>query len=252
MNMNEDEHFDERFWNDHNRWPYDTSGYIFFSRAIQKLESAIYPAPLVAPEKGRPDTDEIEAAAIEDANEAYEAAQICRRYKSVKRFIGACRDGILDCATRPKAGGEYRKLGQSIWNTERCLHWFRFCDILLESPYDTEDEAVWSDTKQWLFVTSESLERFASLELVTSPSHTSPYLSPYMALMLGVIHDLGVTQTNQPAVKVLAAEFIKRWREMGNKQPLSARLSQSMATLVRDVESQAGGIKPQSKISRKK
>jgi hypothetical protein len=225
--VNEGEFFNERFWNDSTRWPEDTNGYTFLSRAIRKLESILYSEPLIAPPESPPDADDAEAEVNEEASENYEAAQIARRREAVRNFVRACRAGALTCATRPKLGGEFQELKQSTWNTERYHGWFRFCDISREAPYG-DDEETWSTTKQWLFVTSESLARFVTSERATTPSKPSEHLSPYMSLMLRVIDEMCITPTNQPGVKELVAEFAKRWREMGNGS-LSGRLSRSMA-----------------------
>ena len=247
--VSEDEQFNERFWSDSTLWPDDAPGYIFLPRAVQKLESLFYTEPLMAPPKSGSDIDDEEAAAIEDAFELYEAAQVVRRLDTVKKFMDACRTGTLACATRPKLGGAFQELDRSIWNSELCHRLFRFCDISLEAPY-ADDEWTPNTAKQWLFVTSESLTRFDASEQATGPSTPSRHLSPYVSLMLGVIDALNITPTNQPGVKELVSELGKRWQEMGNKS-LSGRLSSSMATLVRDLESQAGGNKPQSKIKKK-
>ena len=148
--VSEDEHFNESFWSDSGRWPQDALGCTFLARAVQRLESLLYPEPLIAPLESDSDTDEAEAA--EEAFEIYEAAKISRRREVASRIITACRAGTLACVTRPKLGGEFKNLEQSFWNSERCHHWFRFCDICLKAPYDIEDGADWSETKRWLFV----------------------------------------------------------------------------------------------------
>jgi hypothetical protein len=244
--VSEDEHFNERFWSDSTLWPEDTPGYIFLTRAMQRLEGLIYPEPLMAPPKFGSDSDDEEAAAIEDAFEIYKAMKVIRRSEIMSRFITACRSGTLACATRPKPGGQFTKLEQAIWNSERCHHWFLCCDISLQAPYDTDEESNWSTTKQWLFVTNESLARFTAPALGAPPSHTSRHLSPYVRLMIDVIDDLGITPTNQPNLESLKKEFTDRWLKLVNEE-LSDRLAHGMASLVRDPESQGGRDKSRSK-----
>ena len=245
--VSEDEHFNERFWRDSTLWPDDAPGYIFLPRAVQKLESLFYAEPLTAPPKSGSDSDDEEDTATEDAFEIYEAAMITRRNEIVRRFIAACRSGTLACAVRPKLGGPFTKLEQTIWNSERCHHWFQYCDISLQSPYDTDEGSNWSTTKQWLFVTNESLAKFAGYTLETIlPSNTSRYLSPYMRLMIRVVEDLDITPANQPKLETLKGEFIERWKKLTDED-LSDRLAHGMASLVRDPESQGGRDKSRSK-----
>jgi len=243
--VSEDEHFNERFWSDGTLWPEDAPEYIFLPRAVRRLESLLYPEALIAPPKSGSDSDDEEDTATEDAFEIYEAAIITRRSEVIGQLIKACRAGALTCAARPKLGGKFTELEQAIWNSERCHHWFRHCDISLEAPY-SDDELTSSTTKQWLFVTSESVARFSTSEQATSPSIPSRHLSPYMSLMLSVIDALNITSTNQPNLEALKKEFSERWQKLGHGK-LSKRLAHGMATLVRGFENQGGRDKSRSK-----
>lgn len=123
------------------------------------------------------------------------------------------------------------------------------CGAVVAADSDVYEEADWSTTKQWLFVTDESLAQFAAPALETPPSHTSQHLSPYMRLMISVIEDLGITPTNQPNLESLKKEFTDRWQKLANEK-LSDRLAHAMASLVRDPESQGGRDKSRSKINK--
>jgi hypothetical protein len=251
--MDESEPFDDRVWNRRGIWPDDAGGYIFLPRAIEAIENVLYPEPLTAPPQILPDADEKEIVANEDAEEHYEATKILRRSQAMEHFISACRAGRLTCAARPKLGGSFKELERSIWYSELCHHWFRFCDISLKAPYDTEEEEVWSDTKQWLFVKSENLTSVIAPARTMSPPQTVANLSPYMQLMIGVIKDLNITPDNQPNLESLKKEFSQRWKKLRpDDDELSVRLAHGMASLVREPESQAGRSKLRSNAEKKR
>ena len=242
--MNDSEPIDYRFWKNRGIWPGDIGGYTFLPRAIETLENALYPEPLLAPIKVSSGADEEAAWKYERDEEEYEEKKNRRRSETIDHFISACRAGTLISAVRPKAGGNYRELETWFWYSELCRHWFQFCDVSLESPYETEDERVWSDAKQWLFVKTDNLTLYVTPKGVPWSPQTLPPLSAYMQLMVSVIQDLNITPDNQPKLESLMEEFKKRWRPEHGE--VSKRLLHGMASLVREPGSQAGRGKSKS------
>jgi len=229
--------FNERFWTESDRWPGDPVGYVFLPRALAKIERSLCSEALQMPADLAADADDAAFDAHEDAMEEYEKKTIERRILAVNLLVSGCKNGKLVCATRPKLGGGLSALDPSIWNTERYHHWFVYCDLAPDEPYDDADAEVFSEDRQWLFVSNDSLATFTKPAIDVQRNR---HLSPYMSLMISVIDELGISRENQPEIKVLTALFMERWRNFGPAD-LSDRLAKAMATLVRDWESRAGG-----------
>lgn len=77
------------------------------------------------------------------------------------------------------------------------------------------------------------------LNLDTTPAISSGYTTPYLEMMLEVIRELKITRENQGKKEAIAALFEEKLA--GHKTtPLSQKLADAMATLVRLPESQQG------------
>ncbi|HUX80042.1 MAG TPA: hypothetical protein VMW10_09925 [Alphaproteobacteria bacterium] len=80
------------------------------------------------------------------------------------------------------------------------------------------------------------------LTLDTMPTIASGYTTPYLEMMLEVIRELKITRENQGKKEAIAALFEEKLA--GHKTtPLSQKLADAMATLVRLPESQQGRAK---------
>jgi len=80
------------------------------------------------------------------------------------------------------------------------------------------------------------------LTLDTTPAISSGYTTPYLEMMLEVIRELKITRENQGKKEAIAALFEEKLA--GHKTtPLSQKLADAMATLVRLPESQQGRAK---------
>jgi hypothetical protein len=241
--MNDDEFFDDRFWDKEIVWPFDTESYVFLARVIKQLETEIYSEPLAAPRAPRDDMSEEEAEEIEDEQDEFEQKRIARRREAVSHFLSAYRDGKFMCATLAKAGGEFIRLSAPIWFSENCDHWFRFCDF-----YSSHEDKGWSSDRPWIFVARDSVDKFFNKATSLAVSPSSQHYSPYMRLMMEVVHDLKIGPDNQPKAEELSREFKQRWEKYGHGE-LSEHLAMSMVTLVREYESRRGGNKKQKKPS---
>ena len=146
---------------------------------------------------------------------------------SVARMVAEqCELGNLIAAARPKRGGEIKKLEQHDWNGDDLSSRFFRCEM--------------SDLDCWILLDRKSLDQFLITQPhAVSPLGSAPYLSPYLRLMLSVSAAMQVTPDNQPIKKTVEHELVKRWS--GTK--LSDHLVKTMATLIRDPESQRGRAK---------
>jgi hypothetical protein len=148
---------------------------------------------------------------------------------------------------RPKNTEEFHKLTEPIWFSEKCDHWFRFCD------YSAGGDSSWSNDKPWIFVTRDSLDKyFGEISATENTPSNLQHHSPYLRLMIEVSRDLAINPENQPLLKNLVNEFISRWSKSGHEKKLTERLAKVMATLVREPKSQRGGIRKAKKSDSKR
>jgi hypothetical protein len=245
----EEQLFDPSFWEYPADWPRDPPGYVFLARAFDEIGRAAhgerwnYVKP-AEPEDPPDDCDDDVWAAYERADEQYERAREQAKAdfqstrESVARMIAEqCELGNLVTAARPKRGGEVTELGQHHWNIEDLRIRFLRCEISLDHPFA---EHRLSQNDCWIYVKRGDLDSF----LMTQPHGTSSlggdqYLSPYLRVMLAVSAKMGITAANQPKKTVVVEEIRSAWR----LNPLSANLIETMATLIRDPESQRGKAK---------
>jgi hypothetical protein len=240
--MHDDEYFNARFWQDEGVWPRDDGNYIFLARAIQRIDTLIHTEPLDRPPELRNDMKEEEWSRVEDEQESYENALLCRRRDAVARFVEAYRQGSFQLFTRPKGGNEtqFSRLSEPIWYSENCDHWFHFCDF-----HSDDGDLTWSNSRPWIFVTRDGFEaRFGRSSFIENklPQPTDQ-LSPYLRLMIEVVRDLDIGPQNQPKAEIIKKEFVSRWDSSKHKIDLTDHLANSMVTLVREPSSQKGGNK---------
>jgi hypothetical protein len=146
--------------------------------------------------------------------------------------------GHLVGAVRPKEGGEMTDLPAKMWNAENLEHRFHRCQMSLKHPFSTLTKSK-SDT-HWIFLNRESLDKYL-VEQPHGPISTQPpeHISPYLRVMLSVTERMGITPDNQPNKDSVIAEIKKTWAGA----PLSKKLTEVMATLIREPESQRGSAK---------
>jgi hypothetical protein len=234
--MDDEDYFDEKFWRNNADWPRDREDGVFLARVILKIENEMNPEPLSEPAELRSDLSEAEFEQMEDAEAEYEAEFLRRRRQAVEKFIASYRAAKFECFKVSKTGEEVQALPEPIWASQRCDHWFRYCDFAPDSSH-----GGWSNAKPWLFVTKSSFESYFGKP--TAPlglSNTVTHYSPYMLLMMEVIRDWEIDPGYQPTTTSLNEEFVRRWKERSGTK-LSAKLASAMATLVREVESGKGG-----------
>jgi hypothetical protein len=230
--MNDEEFFDEKVWEHEDLWPRERSGAVFLAHVILKIEKAMNPEPLAAPPESSHDLSEAESDAIEDAEAAYEAERLRRRREAVKQFVAAYKAGKFVCVKVPKNGEKIVDVSISIpnWFSETCDHWFRACE------YSIERDDGFSTGHPWVFVTKESVEAYFSAPPV-SPDASLHY-SPYLRLMMEVIRALKIDPENQPKVMELQQEFRARWPKYGKGEKITTNKLRSLATFVREIESE--------------
>lgn len=269
----------ERFWIDRHTWPNDPKDHVFFGRAIDELGRAIYgnawtgneytvglrQLPPQLPEylaeqrlgyqllkKHRPDmvlpqansfgtpheslTLEQWAAAVAIYNPVMNEIKCALERKAVveDELVKRCEAKELIAYHRPTFGGELRPIPASWWCTEVNHNRFVMCQINPRRPF--EDDYSGEDFA-WIFLARDSLDRCLSLLPHWQPGATQGHLSPYLRAMLFVARSLDITVDNQPKKDVVVEELRQAW---GNNPPLSSRLIDAMATLLREPESQSG------------
>jgi hypothetical protein len=143
----------------------------------------------------------------------------------VARLIAEqCENGVLvTFARRPE--GEMSQLEWHRWNVDDLSCRFFRCEIWMEGERCS------------LFVNRSSLDQFmATQPYAKSSPMKAQHLSPYLKLMLSVSAAMKITPENQPAKKLLEHQLEMKW----SGGPLSNKLLGTMATLIREPESQLG------------
>lgn len=170
-------------------------------------------------------------------------AELCERAHEVRVEIAErCESGELETAYRKRLGGAMHRIPKDWWNTER--YWYRFgsCQIIPEDPFELPRD---DDRAAWIFITTDSLNRYLVSQPYSRSAASGPvHLSPYMRLMLSVSEALELSSENQPKKEVVVAALREAWT---GAMPLSAKLAEAMATLLRQPESQLGRAKKGAK-----
>ncbi len=156
------------------------------------------------------------------------------------KIVEAGESGALTIGARPIRGGEPEAMPRDLWFTDNYAVRFKSLTIDPAQPFS---EALPDRTSaHHLFVKSDNLEAFLSekpaLTSASSGNSNADSLSPYLRLMLEVHDHLGITSALQPKKASIALEIASRWSAYN--LPASAILMKSMATLLREPESQAG------------
>ncbi len=227
--LDEKQLFDRSFWNSPEKWPHDPPGFVFLARAFDEIGRAIHGDQWNEPEcPEEPENDEDENAweAYERAEEAFERLkfELAERKVGVARIIAKqCeKEKVVTAARRPQ--GEMVPLQWHRWNVDDLRTRFFRCEMCLEGEPCS------------LFVTRDSLDQFIAQPYAVSSPRKAQHLSPYLKVMLSVSAALEITPENQPAKRLVEGELEKRW----NGGPLSQKLLGTMATLIRERESQLG------------
>jgi hypothetical protein len=235
--LDEKQLFDRSFWSSPEKWPHDPPGSVFLARAFDEIGRAIHGDQWNEPEyPEEPENDEDENAweAYERAEEAFERL----KFKLAERKVGVARiiakqceeEKVVTAARRPQ--GEMVPLQWHRWNVDDLRTRFFRCEMCLEGE------------RCWLFVTRDSLAQFIATQpyAVSSPLN-APHLSPYLKVMLSVSAAMEISPENQPAKKLVEYELEKKW----NGGTLSKKLLGTMATLIREPESQLGRARKKQK-----
>ena len=231
-----DINYDDRTWENPNRWPDDAVEYVFLARAISQIAAITNEDVAEANPAASSGDAYANDGGAEDQQEITDEGLLLKRRRAIDVFVKACKAGQLLCATRRKLGGSFEELPSSVWNTEAYKHWFHSCEISIKSPY-VENEF---DDKHWLFVEAKSLRAFrGSMPEGGHQTKSEQHLSPYLRLMIDVVTDWHISPGTQPTIAALVAEFQDRWRRQRGDD-LSARLAKAMASLVREEESRTG------------
>lgn len=162
-----------------------------------------------------------------------------RRLVAVQReIIKRCESGELVAAYRPSLGGAMTFMKPEWWNTDHWSPRFFACEFDPMRPFSPGTVGA-SYCK--IFIQGNSLERLLLSKPFSELTHsTLGHISPYLKLMLFVASKWKVTPENQPPKLALEAEIKTTW---SGTQPLSDRLANAMATLIREPEIQAGRTK---------
>jgi hypothetical protein len=157
------------------------------------------------------------------------------RIDTVRReIVKGCEAGELVTTVRPVIGGDMKALSSSVWNTESWQVRFVCCQIDPKFPYASRAHR---NDYSWIFLTSASLEKFLlSQPFANITLSDEQHLSPYLRVMLGVAKNLKITPANQPKKDVVVEEIRRLWRG----SPLSEKMIETMATILREPESQLG------------
>jgi len=240
-----------QFWHTPREWPHDPPGYVFLARAFSEIGRAIFGEKWSGeenPPKGKladPQiekklqelADDDEFIPLEEVEQDEEADEHHRMWVTVKDdFLKQCLAGRLVCAVRPKEGGEMTDLPTNMWNAENLEQRFRHCQMSLKRPF----ASLPISDPHWIFLKRESLDKY----LVGQPygpisTPTPKHISPYLRFMLLVTERMGITPDNQPNKDKVIAEIKKTW----TGSLLSKKLTDVMATLIREPESQRGSAK---------
>jgi len=235
------------FWRTPDEWPNDPPGYVFLARGFHEIGRALFGdewpreesptktkltlAQLI--EESRELTDD--ELSKDDEDEAADAHH--RMWVAVKdEIVKQCVEGRLISGVRPIEGGKISNLKPEMWNAENLERRFGRCQMSTKDPFATGP----TPANHWIFLQRESLDKY----LIGQPhsraaTQTPNHISPYLKVMLGVTKSMGITPDNQPKKEEVVTEIRKAW--VG--PPLSKRIVDVMATLVREPESQLGRAK---------
>ena len=171
--------------------------------------------------------------------ELQEAAPRLRRFARVKQVIArAGESGALAFSARPVRGGAMYVVPREHWNTD---NWEPRFTIGQYNPSDPYGAAFAGEKFYCLFVEEESLATLvvalSGAPVAESAAGPEATLSPYLRFMLALSRRLNLSPENQIPKAALEAEIKNAWR---GDPPLSERLVQAMATLMREPESQLG------------
>jgi hypothetical protein len=239
-----------RFGRARNKWPNDPPGYVFLARAFNEIGPAIFAEKwpkkekptetqftlaqtLDAPEKLS--VDELDASDILHDQESNDTERMHRAVKD--KVVKGCFEGCLVSAVRAKEGGKMKKLEPEMWNAENLDYRFPRCEMSLATPFK---KSPFPET-HWIFLERESLDRFLATQLYSpnAISTTDHHMSPYLRAMLAVTESLQITPQHQPKKELVIDEIKRVW----SGKPLSNKLVDTMATLIREPESQLGRAK---------
>jgi|GEM_PF-5066520 len=149
-------------------------------------------------------------------------------------IVKRCESGELIATTRAIEGGPMKVVPKVAWNTDRWRYRFVLCQMNPSAPYERK---FTSSQHCWVFVTDESLEKLLS----TKPSakigsKDVSRFSPYVRTLLVVAKELAISPSNQPKKEEVITAILDRWPG----KPLSKRVLNAMATILREPESQLG------------
>lgn len=162
-------------------------------------------------------------------------AKIDRFLSVAREIVTECESGKIRTAHRSPYGGAMSPMDRDMWNTERWLGRFFYGAFDKEIPFDLGEP---TDDPRLIFFDRDDMDGLVRRHRYPPPRMESfPHMSPYMKLMLAVVEKAGVTAENQPPKASLEAEIADLWR---GESPLSGRLIDAMATLIREPESQLG------------
>jgi hypothetical protein len=148
----------------------------------------------------------------------------------VEEIIARAEAGELRAAARSDTGNMVA-MPAKMWNTEMAAQFIAECKVTIHGPLSTivKNGPVYMKT--------QSLEQFLLRQPFAEVTQAAlPHLSPYLKLMLSVARKLDVSRTNQPKKAAIVAE-LNAACEGG---PLSERMVEMMATLLREPDSQRG------------
>jgi hypothetical protein len=185
---------------------------------------------------GAPLTAEQWAIARDLSNQQFQKVRpfLVRSAAVQAAFIKASEAQELITAYRPTAGGEMRPIPAPWWNTETNHNRFVMCQLNPHKPFGL---GFAGDNYAWIFVTRDSLDRFITSQPFAKPAGIEGHLSPYLRVMLAVSKELDINSGNQPKKEVVVAALKAAWTRPA---PLSNKLIETMATLLREPESQLG------------
>lgn len=174
--------------------------------------------------------------------------RLIRRNAAMGAVVENAANGLLHFGIRPVKGGTLEPLATEAWHIENWEHRFQYCQIKPSDPFsrDPGGEGAQYVGYAYIFVSKASLKvlenperhngEAADQSRALSP-HAYPDLSPYMKALLAVSVNLGISPTNQPKKESLKADITAAWNY---PFPLSERILDAMATILREPESQAG------------
>jgi hypothetical protein len=213
------------FWADTQQWPRDSKDYVFLARAIHEIGRAMHGSAWT----GNEFTDEADPA-------------IARLALVFKDFLLRCESSELKSGYRGISGGDIRPIPSSWWNTEKIGARFEMCQLNPKSPFSSE---VSGDGHAWIFISRSSLDQYIRNQpFAAQPADLKIYLSPYMRVMVTVARKLEISPQHQPKKEEVIAALRKEWTGKG---AISTHLVETMATLLREPESQLGRARKSDK-----